>query len=422
MPESTKPTGVEFTLSMDVSGLVTIAPVAGPPGAQQVTMPVADALAMLSPMRWNAQRQQSIVAWLEQGMTLSGMYMPPEDAASLFTPPVLPPEFDEAPEFEGHFDPAEVDEDALLREMAHEAYPGLSEEEIERALAQSRTSPPAEAGMLHEDEPEEPFSGLTQAQLERRERMASRAASLHEQAAERFQREHQILGRIEPGQPILFGHHSARRHVRDLERAQQAAHAGSKLHQEAQRAEWSAAHGAGRAILSDDLEAVKALKAKVIKLEAERDRSKQINAMWKKGGVEELRRQGVDEESIFSILRSMALQPYYDKPYPTYVFTNLGARIRDAKKRIEDLQAAAAMQPAEAVAGDGWEISEDQADMRIRLRFPERLSREQVAVIKHNGFHWSRGNGAWQRLLNQAGRYAARRVIQELFGIALPPP
>jgi Domain of unknown function (DUF3560) len=57
---------------------------------------------------------------------------------------------------------------------------------------------------------------------QRRDRLQDRAGRLAAQAQAGYQRSHQITGQIPMGQPILVGHHSERRHRRDLERADRA--------------------------------------------------------------------------------------------------------------------------------------------------------------------------------------------------------
>ena len=39
------------------------------------------------------------------------------------------------------------------------------------------------------------------------------------------------------------------------------------------------------------------------------------------------------------------------------------------------------------------------------------------ALLKANGFRWSPSQGAWQRMLNDNGRYAAQKVRDELDAI-----
>ena len=52
--------------------------------------------------------------------------------------------------------------------------------------------------------------------------------------------------------------------------------------------------------------------------------------------------------------------------------------------------------------------------MRIRLIFNDKPDEATRNVLKINGFKWSPIAGAWQRQLNNNGRYATRKVLEEL--------
>ena len=83
--------------------------------------------------------------------------------------------------------------------------------------------------------------------------------------------------------------------------------------------------------------------------------------------------------------------------------------------RIAKIEAAKAAAPVEDER-DGYTYKEDQEIMRVQLIFPGKPDDETRDVLKHNGFHWSPRNGAWQRQLNDAGKYAAHRVMEFLDG------
>jgi len=51
---------------------------------------------------------------------------------------------------------------------------------------------------------------------------------------------------------------------------------------------------------------------------------------------------------------------------------------------------------------------------RIQLTFPGKPDPAVRDVLKSNGFRWAPSAGAWQRHLNNAGRYAAKRVLSAL--------
>lgn len=52
--------------------------------------------------------------------------------------------------------------------------------------------------------------------------------------------------------------------------------------------------------------------------------------------------------------------------------------------------------------------------MRIQLFFEGKPEPEVRDILKSNGFRWAPSVGAWQRQLNNNGKYAVKRVIREL--------
>src|SRR5258708_33420771 len=112
-----------------------------------------------------------------------------------------------------------------------------------------------------------------------RERRLAKAARYQEWAAKReakaenaYSTAHAIIDRIPAGQPILVGHHSERRHRRDLGRHDQNMHQSLEHSKKAEEMRSKAENivlAASNAIYSDDPDAIKQLTAKIAKLEAE---------------------------------------------------------------------------------------------------------------------------------------------------------
>ncbi|MGE3636422.1 MAG: DUF3560 domain-containing protein [Sandaracinaceae bacterium] len=253
----------------------------------------------------------------------------------------------------------------------------------------------------------------TERQRQRRERAERRAARLHRDAEQHYAAARAEIDPIPPGQPILVGHHSERAHRRAIERHDAKMRRGVEAARDAQTAEWTA-RGAGRAILSDDPEALHALRARLADLEAARELRKAINRAYRKGGFAAVARvPGVMPAMLAKAQRTMELAPWMAAPMDVQ---NLGANIRRIRTRIAELESAAVRAPAAPVVGEGFTIEEDPDDHRIRFRFEKRPEREVIAAMKRAGFRWSRQHGAWQRALNDNGRCAARRVAAELFG------
>ena len=221
------------------------------------------------------------------------------------------------------------------------------------------------------------------------------------------------------GQPILVGHHSERKHRGALERHDRKMRKSVDASRKAESARYRAA-GAGQSISSDDPDAIEALTEKLEGLEATRALHKAINAAWRRGGAEAVAQlDGVSERTAKAIEASMSGTWAPKRPME---LTNLGANIRRIKQRIADLEAAAEREAAPPIEGEGFTIEEVVDDNRIRFRFDVRPDRDVVAKMKRAGFRWSPTNSAWQRHLNAAGRSAARRMANELFGWVEPKP
>lgn len=63
-----------------------------------------------------------------------------------------------------------------------------------------------------------------------------------------------------------------------------------------------------------------------------------------------------------------------------------------------------------------FEVKENADIARLQLIFPGKPDAETRALLKSNGFRWSPRETAWQRHLNEAGRWAAKRVMAALEG------
>lgn len=253
---------------------------------------------------------------------------------------------------------------------------------------------------------------MTKMQEERKARAIAKAEHLSREANRRFDSARDRLAHIPPGQPVLLGHHSEKRHRRDLDRHDNDMRKGFEAKRAADRAS-SAAVLAGRAILSDDPEALVALREKLAEMEKSRTMSKKINKLWRKGGAEALREAGISKGTILVCETTMKSCSWLKSPLD---LKNLGANIRRVKGRIAELEAEAARPETDDIEGDGFTIEEDSADCRIRFHFDTRTDKETHTKMRRAGFVFSRANGAYQRKLNNGGRYAAKRMAKELFG------
>jgi hypothetical protein len=154
-----------------------------------------------------------------------------------------------------------------------------------------------------------------------RERREARAERLREWAAKRetkaetaFNTAESMAAVIPFGQPILAGHHSERRDRRYRDRIGRNMdrgldHSRKAADMEARADSIEAA--AGRAIYSDDPDAVERLAERIAGLEAQREQVKARNREARKRG---------------------------DDPTPRYVLANLGGNITRQRKRLAELK------------------------------------------------------------------------------------
>lgn len=258
----------------------------------------------------------------------------------------------------------------------------------------------------------------------RRERLEARADKAAGNARAKFDRAMSHIAGIEPGQPILVGHHSERRHRRDLERhdnAMRAAIAEDK--KAAHYADRAAAVGTG-GISSDDPEAVDKLNAKLARLEAAQAFMVEANRHVRrvKAGkaeisavtarLQELRPNWTDDQS-----RELMSPDFCGRTgFPSYATSNNNAEIHRVKARIATLQRAAEAEHKETEHPSGVRVVEDPEANRLRLYFPGKPDDATRAALKSFGFRWARSEGAWQRHLSNAARWAAESVLAKLEG------
>ncbi len=222
------------------------------------------------------------------------------------------------------------------------------------------------------------------------------------------------------GQPILVGHHSEKRHRNAIAKADAKCRKGSELMKEgkelARRAE---AVGTG-GIASEDPDAVEKLTDKRTTLERQRDHMKQVNALYRKADKAGLAALGLDYDRLVAKVASIGLS-WEKQPYAKWEISNLGARIRDAAKRTENVAALHA-QFSDDGANDikheqvgAATITTDPSDMRVLVAFPARLSKEDYKTVRSHGFVWAPRRNAFSRRLTHPNVVEiARRMVAQL--------
>lgn len=217
---------------------------------------------------------------------------------------------------------------------------------------------------------------------ERREAKKLRYEELSKKAEERSQRfsnstANRILA-MTPGQPILIGHHSekkARRlHERAWEDTRKAIEEDKKSQYYKDRADTVENN---KVIYNDDPNAIQKLKDKLEYLEKQKELIK------------------ADEE------------------HTSWQLQNIGARIRETKRRIARLEKLDEIE-FKNIEFTGGRVIHNKEINRIQILFDEIPNEETRSALKHRGFHWSRREGAWQREFNEQTIKVTNILIKDI--------
>ena len=95
------------------------------------------------------------------------------------------------------------------------------------------------------------------------------------------------------------------------------------------------------------------------------------------------------------------------------MLTNNNANIRRLEGSVKSLQKTKSQGTQES-KNKFFKVKENVEAMRIQLFFEGKPEPEVRDILKSNGFRWAPSVGAWQRQLNNNGKYAVERVIREL--------
>lgn len=214
----------------------------------------------------------------------------------------------------------------------------------------------------------------------KRERLQVRAISASRASEVRFEQGMGILSYIVPGQPILIGHHSERRHRRDLENVDRNMGASVALDKKAQYLSARAEVVGSAGIASDNPDALELLREKLAKREAKQQAMKDANKAQRGS-------------------------------FKTWQLSNNGAEIRRLRQRIEQVEKLHSTAPIDQ-AGPGWHMFEE--DGRIQISFDGKPAAELRQLCKGAGFVWSPSRCAWVRKVTVRAVNEARRLARAL--------
>ena len=169
-------------------------------------------------------------------------------------------------------------------------------------------------------------------------------------------------------------------------------------------------------IASADPNAVESLQAKLDGLRKEHEQAKKANALIRKhkgqsSVIPALVELGYDEKAAARLL-----QPDFCGRigHPDYEMVNRNANMKRVEQRIKEVSSMKASEAKEIKYAGDITLEECPDDARIRLRFPGKPERVVIEKLKRAGWRWSPTNVAWQRHLNNAGRYSAIELLNAL--------
>ena len=262
-------------------------------------------------------------------------------------------------------------------------------------------------------------AGFAEKRAARIERMHAKAARLGTEAESVHAQARRTGDLIPFGQPVLVGHHSQRRHERDLARIDRGYRKSFALSDKATELERRATHAeSARTVFSDDPEAIDKLKEKLARLNKLRETMRHANAVIRRGSdvVSALGALGIREETAKQLLEKDFAGRI---GFPDYKLRNTASEAKRIEKRIRELEArASTAAPTDVVIGGG-RISE--ADNRVRVTFPSMPPAAMRRALKAAGFRWSPTANAWQRHASNGAWYAAKAALTANQGTTTGP-
>lgn len=260
----------------------------------------------------------------------------------------------------------------------------------------------------------EEWEAKQEAKRERYERLAEK----HRQEAQSHWKQADQMANLMNGQPILVGHHSEKRHRRDIERMHNHGSKGVEHHKTAEYYDQRAESVGKGGISSDDPDAIEKLEEKLQQMIANQEFMKKANKAIRLKDTEKgdaiLLEMGLSETTIYELRN-----PRYGRiGFKGFELSNNNANIRRVKERIEQLKKLAELEHKE-VEKAGITIVQNTDANRVQLIFEGKPKPEiRTRLKRYHGMRWSPYYGAWQRHLNNQGinnANAAVKWIQETY-------
>jgi hypothetical protein len=243
----------------------------------------------------------------------------------------------------------------------------------------------------------------------RRSRLEARAERLRKEGEGRITKAREMASIIPFGQPILVGHHSEKSDRAYRGKIHSNFAKGFETLNVADEVAAKAASVGTGGVSSDDPDAIAKLRDQLAELEALQAKMTAANKLVRKQDRLGLASMGYSEQQIEALLT-----PDFAGRigHAAFQLTNNSASIRRIKQRVETLERNAARETKAEERADGIRIVENAEANRLQIFFPGKPADDVRSALKSAGFRWSPTEGAWQRQLNNAARYAAEHALK----------
>lgn len=262
---------------------------------------------------------------------------------------------------------------------------------------------------------EKPLNHYEQKQQRRKERLEARAEKLAAEGKAKVDSGFERLRAIPFGQPILIGHHSEKRDRNYRAKAGNAIDKGFEMQKAAGELAARAESVGTGGISSDDPDAPSKIEERLAKLEAVQARMVKVNKIIRKHKGTEAKFAALVEAGEPPALATALLTPncFNGIGFEQYELSNNSANIRRLKARLEHLKRASQAEHKETVVGNtGIKVVENVEANRLQIIYPGKPDAETRKTLKSYGFRWAPSEGAWQRHLSNAARWAAEQITK----------
>lgn len=264
------------------------------------------------------------------------------------------------------------------------------------------------------------MSNYEDRRADRVERLGNRAAKLARGSDRAYSEAEAAIRGIPPGQPILVGHHSERRHRNAIDRHDRKMRKAIELDDAAKRAAALAESSVRRsAIDSDDPDAAEKIRAKIAAVESGRASMKALNAVWRACGrpspddiagwgrvADHIASEspggpaGIDIERVRLEMLVRCKYGQGHQPFESYAIASVGAEARRLKRRLVGVGALPreGRDPASETKYGRVVVEHDPDAGRVLVRTPKKNA-DATELMRRHGFNWSRARGCWSRKL-----------------------